>query len=169
MEGTLVVSCPMVIIIIIVIIHHNPSIIITIFITINIVLISGEWSMLGMPGKRNSIVYESVGPEPYIDITFSINIRWPNHLSICRWIVKKKRGLSQWKLLGYSSGGGLYTTSSTWSFLKRLQCKQAADVILLLQPDRALCPDILHGPARLHPPAWCWRETHSRFSTLLFI
>lgn len=38
-------------------------------------IIPGEWSMLGMPGKRNSIVYESVGPEPYIDITFTINIR----------------------------------------------------------------------------------------------
>ena len=31
--------------------------------------------MLGMPGKKSSIVYESVGPEPYVDITFSIKIR----------------------------------------------------------------------------------------------
>ena len=49
--------------------------IIIIFLIIEIIIISGEWSMLGMPGKRNSIVYESVGPEPYIDITFTINIR----------------------------------------------------------------------------------------------
>ena len=30
--------------------------------------------MAGMPGKRNSIVYECC-PEPYVDITFTINIR----------------------------------------------------------------------------------------------
>ena len=28
-----------------------------------------------MPGERHSIVYSTVGPEPYIDITFTINIR----------------------------------------------------------------------------------------------
>ena len=58
---------------------------------------------------------------------------------------------------------------SAGSFLKSVQYKQAADVILLLQPDRALCLDLLYGPARLHPPTWCWRETHSRSSTLLFL
>ena len=30
--------------------------------------------MSGMPGKRNSIVYECC-PEPYVDITFTIKIR----------------------------------------------------------------------------------------------
>ena len=60
------------IIIIIGIIH---IIIITGIIGLIIIVISGEWSMLGMPGKRNSIVYDSIGPEPYIDITFTINIR----------------------------------------------------------------------------------------------
>ena len=29
-----------------------------------------------MPGERHSIVYSTVGPEPYIDITFTINIRF---------------------------------------------------------------------------------------------
>ena len=54
---------------------------------------NGEWSLMGMnmnrflgefnnsfdlnqgmPGKRNNIVYECC-PEPYVDITFTINIR----------------------------------------------------------------------------------------------
>ena len=35
----------------------------------------GEWSLLSMPGERHSIVYSTVGPEPYIDITFTIKIR----------------------------------------------------------------------------------------------
>ena len=35
---------------------------------------NGEWSLLGMPGKRNSVVYDCC-PEPYVDITFTINIR----------------------------------------------------------------------------------------------
>ena len=51
---------------------------------------NGEWSLIGsicpeseiillfiipgMPGKRNSIVYDCC-PEPYVDITFTINIR----------------------------------------------------------------------------------------------
>ena len=30
--------------------------------------------MLGMPGARSSIVY-TTGPEPYVDITFTIKIR----------------------------------------------------------------------------------------------
>jgi len=35
---------------------------------------NGEWKMLGMPGARSSIVY-TTGPEPYVDITFTIKIR----------------------------------------------------------------------------------------------
>jgi len=35
---------------------------------------NGEWSLLDMPGKRNNIVYECC-PEPYVDITFTINMR----------------------------------------------------------------------------------------------
>jgi len=35
---------------------------------------NGEWAMLGMPGKRSSIIY-TTGPEPYVDITFTIKIR----------------------------------------------------------------------------------------------
>merc|ERR550519_1527896 len=35
---------------------------------------NGEWSMLGMPGKRNSVTYGCC-PEPYVDITFTIHIR----------------------------------------------------------------------------------------------
>ena len=35
---------------------------------------NGEWSLLGMPGVRNSVVYDCC-PEPYVDITFTINIR----------------------------------------------------------------------------------------------
>ena len=36
---------------------------------------NGEWALLGIPGKRNNITYEASGPEPYIDITFTIKIR----------------------------------------------------------------------------------------------
>lgn len=35
---------------------------------------NGEWDLLGVPGKRNEIYYNCC-PEPYIDITFYINIR----------------------------------------------------------------------------------------------
>ncbi|XP_043238861.1 neuronal acetylcholine receptor subunit alpha-7-like isoform X1 [Amphibalanus amphitrite] len=35
---------------------------------------NGEWDLLGLPGKRNVIVYECC-PTPYVDITFTIQIR----------------------------------------------------------------------------------------------
>lgn len=39
--------------------------------------------------------------------------------------------------------------------------------VLLLQPDRALPPDLQHGGARLHPAAGLGRETQSRSDTYL--
>ena len=52
--------------------------------------------MAGMPGKRNSIVYECC-PEPYVDITFTINIRKVDNLykmdSISCFINPKKFAL----------------------------------------------------------------------------
>ncbi|XP_050538115.1 acetylcholine receptor subunit alpha-type acr-16 isoform X3 [Daktulosphaira vitifoliae] len=35
---------------------------------------NGEWDLLGLPGKRNGIVYACC-PEPYVDITFTMKIR----------------------------------------------------------------------------------------------
>merc|ERR1719331_752758 len=35
---------------------------------------NGEWELIGLPAKRNEVVYECC-PEPYLDITFTINIR----------------------------------------------------------------------------------------------
>ncbi|VVC37839.1 Nicotinic acetylcholine receptor,Neurotransmitter-gated ion-channel, conserved [Cinara cedri] len=35
---------------------------------------NGEWYLLGMPGKKNQIMYACC-PEPYVDITFTIRIR----------------------------------------------------------------------------------------------
>ncbi|XP_070505039.1 neuronal acetylcholine receptor subunit alpha-7 isoform X3 [Chironomus tepperi] len=35
---------------------------------------NGEWYLIGMPGKKNTIVYACC-PEPYVDITFTIQIR----------------------------------------------------------------------------------------------
>ncbi|XP_018566636.1 neuronal acetylcholine receptor subunit alpha-7 isoform X2 [Anoplophora glabripennis] len=35
---------------------------------------NGEWYLLGMPGKKNTIVYQCC-PEPYVDVTFTIQIR----------------------------------------------------------------------------------------------
>ncbi|KRG03749.1 acetylcholine receptor subunit alpha-type acr-16 isoform X1 [Drosophila mojavensis] len=35
---------------------------------------NGEWYLLAMPGKKNTIVYQCC-PEPYVDITFTIQIR----------------------------------------------------------------------------------------------
>jgi len=35
---------------------------------------NGEWDLIGVPGKRQSITYECC-PEPYVDITFTIHIR----------------------------------------------------------------------------------------------
>ncbi|KAJ8985839.1 hypothetical protein NQ317_006210 [Molorchus minor] len=35
---------------------------------------NGEWYLLGMPGKKNTIVYVCC-PEPYVDVTFTIQIR----------------------------------------------------------------------------------------------
>nr|XP_018900425.1 PREDICTED: neuronal acetylcholine receptor subunit alpha-7 [Bemisia tabaci] len=35
---------------------------------------NGEWYLLGMPGKRNVLYYQCC-PEPYVDITFQIQIR----------------------------------------------------------------------------------------------
>ncbi|XP_044572352.1 acetylcholine receptor subunit alpha-type acr-16 isoform X1 [Drosophila ananassae] len=35
---------------------------------------NGEWYLLAMPGKKNTIVYACC-PEPYVDITFTIQIR----------------------------------------------------------------------------------------------
>ncbi|XP_065200622.1 neuronal acetylcholine receptor subunit alpha-7 isoform X8 [Planococcus citri] len=35
---------------------------------------NGEWYLLGMPGKKNTVVYACC-PEPYVDITFIVQIR----------------------------------------------------------------------------------------------
>ncbi|XP_041765772.1 neuronal acetylcholine receptor subunit alpha-7 isoform X7 [Anopheles merus] len=35
---------------------------------------NGEWYLIGMPGKKNTITYQCC-PEPYVDITFTIQIR----------------------------------------------------------------------------------------------
>ncbi|KAL7297582.1 hypothetical protein TKK_0009260 [Trichogramma kaykai] len=35
---------------------------------------NGEWYLIGMPGKKNTIIYQCC-PEPYVDITFTIQIR----------------------------------------------------------------------------------------------
>ncbi|XP_044741472.1 neuronal acetylcholine receptor subunit alpha-7 isoform X2 [Chrysoperla carnea] len=35
---------------------------------------NGEWFLIGMPGKKNTIVYQCC-PEPYVDVTFTIQIR----------------------------------------------------------------------------------------------
>ncbi|XP_024085259.1 neuronal acetylcholine receptor subunit alpha-7 isoform X2 [Cimex lectularius] len=35
---------------------------------------NGEWFLLGMPGKKNTITYQCC-PEPYVDVTFTIKIR----------------------------------------------------------------------------------------------
>ncbi|XP_048513511.1 neuronal acetylcholine receptor subunit alpha-7 isoform X15 [Athalia rosae] len=35
---------------------------------------NGEWYLIGMPGKKNTIVYQCC-PEPYFDVTFTIQIR----------------------------------------------------------------------------------------------
>ncbi|XP_076177262.1 nicotinic acetylcholine receptor alpha6 isoform X2 [Ptiloglossa arizonensis] len=35
---------------------------------------NGEWYLLGMPGKKNTINYQCC-PEPYVDVTFTIQIR----------------------------------------------------------------------------------------------
>ncbi|CAK9826637.1 CHRNA7-FAM7A fusion protein [Anthophora retusa] len=35
---------------------------------------NGEWYLIGMPGKKNTITYQCC-PEPYIDVTFTIQIR----------------------------------------------------------------------------------------------
>jgi len=37
-------------------------------------VLNGEWDLLGVPAKRNEVVYECC-PEPYLDITFVIQIR----------------------------------------------------------------------------------------------
>ncbi|XP_023287757.1 neuronal acetylcholine receptor subunit alpha-7 [Orussus abietinus] len=35
---------------------------------------NGEWYLIGMPGKKNTIMYQCC-PEPYVDVTFTIQIR----------------------------------------------------------------------------------------------
>ncbi|KAG5884943.1 hypothetical protein JTB14_032813 [Gonioctena quinquepunctata] len=35
---------------------------------------NGEWYLIGMPGKKNTIVYQCC-PQPYVDVTFTIQIR----------------------------------------------------------------------------------------------
>ncbi|XP_060516114.1 neuronal acetylcholine receptor subunit alpha-7 isoform X4 [Cylas formicarius] len=35
---------------------------------------NGEWYLIGMPGKKNTIIYACC-PEPYVDVTFTIQIR----------------------------------------------------------------------------------------------
>ncbi|XP_043260896.1 neuronal acetylcholine receptor subunit alpha-7 isoform X1 [Colletes gigas] len=37
-------------------------------------IMNGEWHLIGMPGKKNTITYQCC-PEPYVDITFTIQIR----------------------------------------------------------------------------------------------
>ncbi|XP_020290540.1 neuronal acetylcholine receptor subunit alpha-7 isoform X1 [Pseudomyrmex gracilis] len=37
-------------------------------------IMNGEWYLIGMPGKKNTITYACC-PEPYVDVTFTIQIR----------------------------------------------------------------------------------------------
>ncbi|XP_014616026.1 PREDICTED: acetylcholine receptor subunit alpha-type acr-16 isoform X4 [Polistes canadensis] len=37
-------------------------------------IMNGEWYLIGMPGRKNTIVYKCC-PEPYVDVTFTIQIR----------------------------------------------------------------------------------------------
>ncbi|XP_025160141.1 neuronal acetylcholine receptor subunit alpha-7 isoform X2 [Harpegnathos saltator] len=37
-------------------------------------IMNGEWYLIGMPGKKNTITYQCC-PEPYVDVTFTIQIR----------------------------------------------------------------------------------------------
>ncbi|KZC08454.1 Neuronal acetylcholine receptor subunit alpha-7 [Dufourea novaeangliae] len=37
-------------------------------------IMNGEWYLIGMPGKKNTIMYQCC-PEPYVDVTFTIQIR----------------------------------------------------------------------------------------------
>ncbi|KAK2586114.1 hypothetical protein KPH14_008392 [Odynerus spinipes] len=37
-------------------------------------IMNGEWYLMGMPGQKNTIVYQCC-PEPYVDVTFTIQIR----------------------------------------------------------------------------------------------
>merc|ERR1712158_292190 len=37
-------------------------------------VMNGEWALLGVPAKRNEVIYECC-PEPYLDITFIIKLR----------------------------------------------------------------------------------------------
>ncbi|XP_024947813.1 acetylcholine receptor subunit alpha-type acr-16 isoform X2 [Cephus cinctus] len=37
-------------------------------------IMNGEWYLIGMPGKKNTIMYQCC-PEPYVDVTFTIKIR----------------------------------------------------------------------------------------------
>ncbi|XP_053973342.1 neuronal acetylcholine receptor subunit alpha-7 isoform X1 [Hylaeus anthracinus] len=37
-------------------------------------IMNGEWHLLGMPGKKNTLTYQCC-PEPYFDVTFTIQIR----------------------------------------------------------------------------------------------
>ncbi|XP_023339135.1 neuronal acetylcholine receptor subunit alpha-7 isoform X2 [Eurytemora carolleeae] len=37
-------------------------------------ILNGEWDLIGVPAKRNEVIYECC-PEPYLDITFIIQIR----------------------------------------------------------------------------------------------
>ncbi|KYN41833.1 Neuronal acetylcholine receptor subunit alpha-7 [Trachymyrmex septentrionalis] len=37
-------------------------------------IMNGEWYLIGMPGKKNTLIYQCC-PEPYVDVTFTIQIR----------------------------------------------------------------------------------------------
>ena len=69
-------------------------------------------------------------------------------------------------LFFYSCFMESYYLSSIFSNQKVLVdiSKQAADVVLLLQLNRTLRLDLLHGSAWLHSSTRRWRETHSRSS-----
>ena len=90
-----------------------------------------------MPGKKNSVTYDCC-PEPYVDITFTIHIRWTYISCLC---------------------------------LKRItKCKpptilQTSHPVLLLQLDRTLRTDLLHGSAWIHASSWFGGETYIRWTS----
>ncbi|KAL0121524.1 hypothetical protein PUN28_006800 [Cardiocondyla obscurior] len=110
-------------------------------------IMNGEWYLIGMPGKKNTIMYQCC-PEPYVDITFTIQIRRRTLYYFFNLIVPCVL-ISSMALLGFTlppDSGEKLTLGSYFNCIMFMVASSVVLTVLVLNyhhrsPDRYVMPN----------------------------
>ncbi|XP_014473834.1 PREDICTED: neuronal acetylcholine receptor subunit alpha-7 isoform X2 [Dinoponera quadriceps] len=108
---------------------------------------NGEWYLIGMPGKKNTIMYQCC-PEPYVDVTFTIQIRRRTLYYFFNLIVPCVL-ISSMALLGFTlppDSGEKLTLGSYFNCIMFMVASSVVLTVLVLNyhhrsPDRYVMPN----------------------------